>query len=138
MSVKDDLDALGKIVGYALAEGYVPEASRAASDAFSRIQRLLDATKQRLHAVELGFKGAASVKDTGTPGVQVATWLYDGEHDEFLCVFLPSGGLAWLPASKLEIDTSCLIDSRKVAEKVSGAFPGEITYQPKEEEDPDA
>ena len=89
-------------------------------------------TKTRTHARELGFKAAATVE-----GLSVATWMYDPEHDEYLCVFLPSGRLAWQPADRLRIDTSCFIDSRKVAEKASGAFPGELTYQPPEE-DPDA
>lgn len=130
----------------ALHEGPSTSAmDEAAREAFTRIRATLeerdaatDAPKQRLHARELGFKAAARVKDTG---VQVALWQHDGERDEFLCVFLPLddrrwGGLAWVPSAKLEIDTSCFIDSRKVAEKASGAFPGELTYQPPE--DPDA
>ncbi len=86
--------------------------------------------KARPSARELGFKAAATVE-----GIAVATWLFDPDADEFFVVFLESGRVAWIPTERIKVDTSCFIDGRKVAEKAAGAYPGEITYQPPEDDE---
>lgn len=88
-------------------------------------------TRDRPLARELVLRPAVDLQG----GIRAAVWMFDPGSDEFLCIFIPSGKLAWVPMSSMTIDPTCFVDGRKLLEKQAGAYPGELQLPDGEGED---